>query len=149
MGTPRWWRAAGVATLLVLTLTACAQAVAGQAEPGDRPCIPVSDDSPGIPSTPTDAPVITVDDRTSFWIPNSHTAPLGLAVYADGTVIRAQGDGSHAEPLPPMVIGRIDACHVRNAVDGLMRLAGADFGMPQVTDLGTTTVTVSLQGTGR
>lgn len=38
---------------------------------------------------------------------------------------------------------------MRNAVDGLMRLAGADFGMPQVTDLGTTTVTVSLQGTGR
>lgn len=139
-----------MATLLVLTLTACAQAVAGQGEPHDRPCTPATENSsPRTPSIPAGAPVITVDDRISFWIPNAHTAPLGLAVYADGTVIQAEGDGSHAEPLPPMVIGRIDACQVREAVDALIGLAGADFGMPQVTDLGTTTVTVWRQGSGK
>ena len=150
MGSPRAWRVAGVATLLVLMLTACARAVAGVAAPGARPCAPAAEDSsPRPPSTPTDTPVITVDDRVSFWIPNAHTAPLGLAVYADGTVIRAEGAGSHAEPLPAMVIGRIDACQVREAVDALSGLAGVDFGMPQVTDLGTTTVIVTRPGSGK
>jgi hypothetical protein len=148
MGTVRRWRAAGAATLLVLILTACAQAVAGRPEPGEPPCTAATDDSARTPSTPTDAPVITVDDRISFWIPNAHTAPLGLAVYADGTVIRADGDGSHTEPLPSMTIGRIPACRVDEALDALIGLAGADFGMPQVTDLGTTTVTVTRQGSG-
>lgn len=139
-----------MATLLVLMLTACARAVAGVAEPGARPCAPAAEDpTPGPPSTPTDAPVITVDDRVGFWIPNAHSAPLGLAVYADGTVIRAEGAGSHAEPLPRMVIGRIDACQVREAVDALIALAGVDFGMPEVTDLGTTTVIVTRPGSGK
>lgn len=150
MGTIRAWRVAGVATLLVLMLTACGQAVAGVAHIGAGRCVPVAEDSsPRPPSTPTDGPVITVDDRVNFWIPSSHTAPLGLAVYADGTVIRAEGDGSHAEPLTPMVIGLVDGCRVQEAVDALVALAGVDFGMPGVTDQGTTTVTVTRPGSGK
>src|SRR6478609_1622909 len=148
MGIRRSWRVAGMATLLVLTLTACARAVAGVAEPGGTLCT-AEDARPRTPSTPTDAPVITVDDRVNWGIQNAHTAPLGLAVYGDGTVIRADGDGSSAEPLPPMVIGRIDTCRVREAVDALFGLGGVDLGMPQVTDLGTTTVTVTRQGSGK
>ena len=148
MGIPRSWRVAGVTTLLVLALTACARAVAGVAEPSGTLCT-AEDARPRTPSTPTDAPVITVDDRVNWWIRNAHTAPLGLAVYGDGTVIRADGDGSSAEPLPPMVIGRIDTCRVREAVDALFGLGGVDLGMPKVTDLGTTTVTVTRQGSGK
>ncbi len=137
-------------TLLALTLTACAQAVVGVAEPGERPCTPTAEDSPGRPpATPTDPPVIIVDDRVNFWIQNGPTAPLGLAVYPDGTVIRAEGAGAPVEPLPPMVIGRIDECRVQQAVAALVGLAGVDFGVPQVTDLGTTTVTVTRPGSGK
>jgi hypothetical protein len=65
---------------------------------------------PGGPSFATmlDAPVITVDDRVSFWIPNRHTAPLGLAVYADGTVIRAEVSGpSPRWPLAGSIADRL------------------------------------------
>lgn len=150
MGSLRGLRAAGVATLLVLVLSACAQAVAGVPHAGDVAgdvgCVPVAGDSPRSPSTPTGEPVITVDDLVSFWVPNSHTAPLGLAVYADGTVIRADGNGSHFEPLTPMTIGLVDDCHVQAAVDALVALADADFGMPSITDQAVTTITVTRSG---
>ena len=135
-----------VAALLALLLTACGQAVAGVAHVVDGGCPLPPDDSTRTPSTPVDAPVITVDDRVSFWVPNGHTAPLGLAVYADGTVIRAEGNGSHTEPLTPMTIGLVDGCRVDEAVEALVALADADFGMPGVTDQATTTVTVTPPG---
>jgi hypothetical protein len=140
------WREAAVGTLLGLVLTACGQAVAGVPHIGDGGCVPVTEDSPRSPSTPTTEPVITVDDRVSFWIPNSHTAPLGLAVYADGTVISAGSNGSHAEPLTPMTIGLVDGCRIQESVDALVALAGADFGMPGITDQAVTTVTVTRPG---
>lgn len=138
---------AGVAVSLVLMLTACAPAVAGVAEAAPRRCAPADDDRPAQPpATPTGTPVLTVDDRVSFWISNWHTAPLGLAVYADGTVIRADGDGSQSDPLPAMVIGRVDDCDLQRAMDALTGLGHVDLGMPRVTDQGTTTVTVSRPG---
>jgi hypothetical protein len=144
MESIRMWRTAAVAALLALVLTACGQAVAGVPRVGDGGCVPAADDA--SPSTPTGAPVITVDDRVSFWVPNAHTAPLGLTVYAEGTVISAEGNGSHAEPLTPMTIGLVDGCDVQRAVDALVALAHADFGMPGITDQGVTTVTVTRPG---
>lgn len=135
----------GVAALLVLVLTACGQAVAGVPRAGDEGCAPAVDHSSG-PATPTEAPVITVDDRISFWVPNSHTAPLGLTIYPDGTLIRAEGNGSHAEPLTELTIGVVDRCRVQQTVDALVALADADFGMPGITDQAVTTVTVTRPG---
>lgn len=136
-----------MAVPLALMLTACASAVAGVAEPPARQCTPADEDrSVDPPVTPAGTPVITVDDRVSAWIPNWHTAPLGLAVYADGTVIRAEGMGSHTDPLPAMVIGRVDQCDLWRAIDALTGLRGVDLGMPRVTDQGTTTVTVTRSG---
>jgi len=145
MGLVRVWSVTGVAALLLLVLTACGQAVAGVPQAGDEGCVPAVDDY-SSPATPTEEPVITVDDRVSFWVPNSHTAPLGLTVYADGTVIRAEGNGSHAEPLTEMTIGLVDSCRVQQTVDALVALAGADFGMPGITDQAVTTVTVTRTG---
>ena len=56
-----------VAALLALLLTACGQAVAGVAHVVDGGCPLPPDDSTRTPSTPVDAPVITVDDRVHFW----------------------------------------------------------------------------------
>ena len=145
MRTLRVWWVTGVATFVVLVLTACGQAVAGVPQAGDEGCVPAADDLSG-PTTSTEAPVITVDDRVSFWVPNSHTAPLGLTVYADGTVIRAEGNGSHAEPLTELTIGLVDRCRVQQTVDALVALADADFGMPGITDQAVTTVTVTRPG---
>lgn len=138
MGNPRRWRTAGLTTVLALVLTACA--VPGRAEPAQQRCTATP------PATPTGAPVVTVDDRVSFWLQNGRTAPLGLAVYADGTVIRAVDDGSPADPLPAMTIGRIEGCAVAAAVDALAGLADDDFGMPGVTDQVVTTVSVTRPG---
>lgn len=134
----------GAVALLVLGLTACGQAVAGVPRGGDGACRPVAEGA--SPVTPTGEPVITVDDRVSFWTANSHTAPLGLAVYADGTVISAETNGSHVDPLTPMTIGLVDGCHVQEAVDALAALAGVNFGMPGITDQAATTVTVTRSG---
>ena len=144
MRSTRRWQAAGAAALLVLVLTACGRAAAGEPQIVDTGCTPAADNPP--PSTPVGPAVITVDDRISYWVPNAHTAPLGLSVYPDGTVITAEGNGSHTEPLTPMTIARVDGCHVRQAVDALAALADADFGMPEITDQGVTTVTVTRSG---
>lgn len=139
-------RRPGRSVLLMLAaglLTACAQTATGVVATVGPPCAQAPSTAP---STPTGTPIITVDDRVSFWLQNGHTAPLGTAVYADGTVIRAQDDGSAFEPLPQMTIGRVDGCTVSAALDRLIGLADADFGTPDVTDQGVTTVTVTPPG---
>ncbi|MET0866060.1 MAG: hypothetical protein ABWZ98_17140 [Nakamurella sp.] len=98
--------------------------------------------------TPTGQPVLTVTQGTNSWIANSSTEPYAIAVYADGTAIRAEDDGAYADALPEMTIGRIDLCVLAMVVDDLVELAGADLGDPQVTDQGTTGVSVSGVITG-
>lgn len=150
MGTPHRLRAGlvGTLTLAAVLLAACASPGTGIAASGvpatvDPRCTERTPTPAVPPATPTGAAVITVDDQVNYWRQNGHTAPLGLAVYSDGTVIRAEGDGAVADLLPAMVIGRIDACAVPAAAAALTALADADFGMPEITDQGVTTVTVT------
>jgi hypothetical protein len=92
--------------------------------------------------TPTGTPLITVTQGTNSWIASDLTQPYAIAVYPDGTAIRAGDQGILSEPLPEMTIGRLDGCHLQEAVAGIRRLAGVDLGEASVTDQGTTTITL-------
>jgi hypothetical protein len=166
------WRSAGIlfaGALLVGGLVAsCAnQSVAGTGGPGTTPSgpggtivevptstatadlppsrCPASATAPGdglaVP-TPTGKPMITITQGTNSWVASDLTQPFAIAVYPDGTAIRTEDQGILSEPLPEMTIGRLDACHLQEAVSQLERLAGTDLGQATVTDQGTTTITL-------
>jgi len=97
--------------------------------------------------TPTGPPMLTVTQGSNFWIANSSTEPYAIAVYPDGTAIRAEADGSYAEKLPELTIGRIDPCLLARTVFDLVELAGTDLGDPTITDQGTTSVALSATAT--
>ena len=86
--------------------------------------------------------MITITQGTNSWIASDLTQPYAIAVYPDGTAIRAEDQGILSEPLPEMTIGRLDECRLRTAVAEIQRLAGADLGEATVTDQGTTTITL-------
>jgi hypothetical protein len=98
--------------------------------------------------TPTGPPMLTVTQGSNSWIANSRTEPYAIAVYPDGTAIRAEADGSYAESLPDMTIGRIDPCLLARTVFDLGELAGSDLGDPTITDQGTTSVTLAASAAG-
>jgi len=98
--------------------------------------------------TPTGPPMLTVTQGSNSWIANSRTEPYAIAVYADGTAIRAEADGSYADSLPDMTIGRIDPCLLARTVSDLGELAGSDLGDPTITDQGTTSVTLAATAAG-
>ncbi|MEP6560550.1 MAG: hypothetical protein ABJD68_05660 [Nakamurella sp.] len=98
--------------------------------------------------TPTGLPVLTITQGSNSWIANSLTEPYAIAVYADGTAIRAEADGAYADPLPAMTIGRIDRCVVTGVIADLVELAGDDLGDPFVTDQGSTTIEISAAAAG-
>jgi hypothetical protein len=108
----------------------------------DPPECAASTSSVGDPSTPTGQPVITVTRGSNYWISNSRTEPLAVAVYADGTAIRSEEYGAYGDPLPELTIGRIDPCVLDEAVAEFDKLGAADFGDALITDQGTTTVVV-------
>lgn len=152
-------RVAG-ALLLGALLTGCAAATVGGSPATVTPSAPSETSESGTPyqsdcvvnpdptqadvpvPTPTDAPLITVTQGTNAWIASDLTQPYAIAVYPDGTAIRAEDPGTADEPLPELTIGRIDPCRLGAAAAEFAELAAADLGDPQVTDQGTTTVTV-------
>ncbi len=145
----------GTVAAALVALTGCATAVAGTGSPGEPSCLPAV--APAAPAPPSDPPpeeseapagrrVIAVDVGLNMWIASSHTSPLYLTVYEDGTVIRSEDAGAHDEPLPALTIGRIDDCVLDDAVARLVDLAGEDMGDPGVSDQGTTRVYVWPDG---
>ena len=92
--------------------------------------------------------MLTVTQGSNSWIANSRTEPYAIAVYPDGTAIRAEADGSYAEALPEMTVGRIDPCLLNSTVLDLVDLAGNDLGDPTITDQGTTAVALTAAATG-
>jgi hypothetical protein len=147
MRIPRRIAGATIGVALLIGLAGCGQAVAGQGGPTSDPCdslaqAPLAPTDVAVPSTA----VIMVDPGTNMWIANSHTLPQFLTVYSDGTVIRAQGVGAHSDPLPEMIIGRIDDCTLQRAVAELASLADRDMGDPRISDQGTTRVQLGREG---
>jgi hypothetical protein len=105
---------------------------------------PPTEPTPGgsaVP-TPTGRPLITVTQGTNSWVASDLTQPFAIAVYPDGTAIRSEDLGILSEPLPEMTIGRLDKCHLQEAVAEFRRLAGVDLGEAGVTDQGTTRITL-------
>ena len=91
--------------------------------------------------------MITVTQGSNYWIANRSTEPYAIAVYTDGTAIRAEDGRQHTpSQLPEMTIGWIDPCLLAETVAEIVELAGADLGDPSITDQGTTTVALSATG---
>ncbi len=158
MGTARTLLGWGTVAAALVALTGCATAVAGTGSPGEPSCLPAV--APAAPAPPSDPPteeseapagrrVIAVDVGLNMWIASSHTSPLYLTVYEDGTVLRSEDAGAHDEPLPALTIGRIDDCVLDDAVARLVDLAGEDMGDPAISDQGTTRVYVWPDARGR
>ena len=113
-------------------------------DPGPTPPVapPPCDNASTVPTTtPTGRPIITVTQGVNSWIANWSVEPLGLAVYADGTVIVAHGTGEAAKPLPDMTIGVVQQCVVDWSAGEIVKLAKLDMGDAGISDQGTTTLT--------
>ena len=142
--------------LLIGGLAACAgPTVAGSGSPAGTGTVVVSPEPPtSCPKNattpgagpavlaPTDQPMITVTQGTNSWVASDLTQPFAIAVYPDGTAIRAEDQGLGSESLPEMTIGRLDDCHLHEAITGIQQLVGADLGEATVTDQGTTSITL-------
>jgi len=147
--------AAGLVVIGVLVAGCAGQAVPGTgipgpsgpagtpvASPGCRPTAGADDPTDTAPpSTPVGSPMISISQGTNAWIASDLTQPYDMAIYPDGTAIRAEGLGTLDDPLPELTIGRLDSCLVAAALAELDELAVADLGDPGITDQGTTTVT--------
>jgi hypothetical protein len=144
---------AGIAAMTIGLISGCAgQSIAGtpatvSTDSGVVPTVdPRECTTPtpwaGEPVNPTGQPVITVTRGSNYWISNSRTEPLAIAVYADGTAIRSEEYGGYGDPLPELTGGRIAPCDLDRAVADFAELVTADFGDAPVTDQGTTAVVV-------
>ncbi|WP_157695078.1 hypothetical protein [Nakamurella panacisegetis] len=99
-----------------------------------------------VPRTPSGAPLISVTAGANAWIAHRDTEPIRLALYADGTVITTKGYGSISEALPVASIGTVADCLRDWAVTEFGDLMDLNMGQSQVTDQGTTVVTLAPPG---
>ena len=149
-------RAARILLLGALLAGCAATPVAGTAGPVDG-AGPVDTDPPytstcqftwdplppgEVVATPTSAPIITITQGTNAWIASERTQPYAVAVYQDGTAIRSEDVGSSGDPVATLTIGRLDPCILATDSAEIVALATADLGEPQVTDQGTTIVSL-------
>lgn len=120
----------------VLVLTACASTVGGTGTPPS---------APPPPDLPPDQLVLRVEHGLGYSPEDYYLAYVPyLSVYGDGRVYRLE---HHDGPLSPtLMLAQADPDEVAALVAQLERAGvideDTDFGFPQITDLGSTVVTV-------
>lgn len=131
---------AGCSHVTIAGTAAPASETTSPTEPYRSSCVTTTPSSPGPVSTPSGKPIITVTQGSNAWIANGRTQPFAVAVYADGTAIRSEDDGTSSEAIARLTIGRIDPCRLADAGAEIVALAASDLGDSAVTDQGTTSV---------
>lgn len=101
-----------------------------------------------VPTAASEA-IIAFAAGASYWNQNALGQNLSMTAYRDGTVLNASGIGGSPGGEVALTLGWVGPCTVARAAERLSALAGADFGVPSVSDSATALIMVNPYASNR